>query len=150
MKCKNVGTLETLARHMEEQFLIPVRVKKSKKYETFYKCLKNSLEHSNLGPNPYKFLARMRWWKYSVFNIGFAIVKWSESYNKYFGRRISITIKCFIFFSFFLFEPVSKIVASQCHVLPMFLASTYSWISLFTENVTGYCIFRYRVRKRDF
>ena len=33
MKCENVGTLETLARHVEQQFLTTVRIKKLKNME---------------------------------------------------------------------------------------------------------------------
>ncbi len=114
VKCANVGALETLAIHREQQFLTPVRMKKTKKYETFYKCMKNSLEPSDLGPKPYKLPSRMRWWKWRAFTIEFAIVKWPEKSNTIFGRRIFTTRKCFIFFSFFhsnrrqkLFIPMS-------------------------------------------
>ena len=136
MKCKNVGTLETLARHVEQQFLTPVRIKKTKKYETFFSYGNSSSKIFVIALRSFYYCKSNS--KYTVFSPTHSGEKfvWIWSQIWMFEWVFQTFIKCFIFFRFFLLEPVSKIVPP--YVLPMFLASPHSCISLFTENVTGY------------
>ena len=60
-----------------------------------------------------------------------------RNFQKYFSDEEFFDFKIFLNILVFLFEPLSKIVSP--YAWPMFLASTRSRISLFSENVTGYC-----------